>query len=52
MRSNKTRRPKNEKEEMTKEARKAALIECFKDRFGITKFSDISIDDFHRPIGK
>ena len=52
MRSSKTRRPKNEKEEMTKEARKAALIECFKDRFGITKFSDISIDDFHRPIGK
>ena len=52
MRSNKTRRPKNEKEEMKNEARKAALIECFKDRFGITKFSDISIDDFHRPIGK
>merc|ERR1712131_567108 len=28
-----TRRPKNENEEMTDEAKKAALIECFKDRF-------------------
>ena len=50
IKSSKTRRPKNEKEEMTKEARKAALIECFKDRFGFTEFSDITVDDFHRPI--
>ena len=46
----KTRRPKNEKEEMTNEAKKAALIECFKDRFGFTEFNDIMIDEFRRPV--
>ena len=46
----KKRRPKNEKEEMTNEAKKAALMECFKDRFGFTEFNDISIDELHRPI--
>ena len=50
IKSSKTRRPKNEKEEMTKEARKAALVECFKDRFGFTEFPDVTVDDFHRPI--
>ena len=42
--------PKKEKEEMKNEAKKAALIECFKDRFGFTEFNDITIDVFHRPI--
>ena len=37
----KTRRPKNEKETMEKEAKKAALMEYFKDRFGFTNFNDI-----------
>ena len=44
-----TRRPKNRNEEMIKEAKKAALMECFKDRFGITEFRDIFIDELHRP---
>ena len=44
-----TRRPKNENEEMTNEAKKAALMECFKDRFGITEFKDILVDELHRP---
>ena len=46
----KKRRSKNEKEEMTNEAKKAALMECFKDRFGFTEFNDISIDELHRPL--
>ena len=46
----KKRRPKNEKEKMTNEAKKAALMECFKDRFGFTEFNDIVIDYLHRPI--
>ena len=41
-----TQRPKNEKEEMIDEAKKAALMECFKDRFGFTEFNDICIDEF------
>ena len=41
---------KNKKEEMRKEAKKAACIECFKDRLGYTDFSDISIDYLGRPI--
>merc|ERR1712131_554171 len=45
----KKKRQKNEKEEMTNEAKKAALIECFKDRFGFTQFNDIFVDDLHRP---
>ena len=48
--SRRVRLSKNEKEEMTKEARKAALIECFKDRFGFTEFSDITVDFFNRPL--
>ena len=50
IRFKKTRRPKNEKDEMTKEARKAALMKCFEDRFGFTDFSDILVDEFHRPV--
>ena len=46
----KTRRPKNEKETMEKEAKKAALMEYFKDRFGFTNFNDIFTDELHRPI--
>ena len=49
IRFKRTTRPKNEKDEMTKEARKAALMKCFEDRFGFTDFSDIFVDDFHRP---
>ena len=45
----KTRRPKNASEEIKKEAKKAALIKCFKDRLGITEFNDIFIDEFRRP---
>ena len=45
----KKRRPNNEKEEMKNEAKKAALMECFKDRFGITEFSDIYVDELDRP---
>ena len=40
----------NDKDEMMIEAQKAALIECFKDRFGFTEFKDISIDELHRPL--
>ena len=46
----KKERPNKEKEEMTKEAKKAALIECFKERFGFTEFNDFFIDELHRPI--
>ena len=46
----KTRSAKNQKEEMTNEAKKAALMECFKDRFGFTEFNDIFVDELHRPI--
>ena len=46
----KTRRPKNEKETMEKEAKKAALMEYFKERFGFTNFNDIHRDELHRPI--
>ena len=46
----KTRRPKNESEEMTKEAKKAALMKCFRDRLGITEFNDILVDEFQRPV--
>ena len=47
-----TRRPQNEKEKMRNEAKKAALIECFKDRFGFTQFDDIFVDELHRPSTK
>ena len=46
----KTRRPKNEQETMENEAKKAALKECFRDRFQFTNFNDISRDELHRPI--
>ena len=46
----KTRRPKNEKEIMVIEAKKAALKEFFKDCFGITKFNDIRLDELHRCV--
>ena len=45
-----TRKPKNEKETMEKEAKKAALMEYFKERFGFTNFNDIHRDELHRPI--
>ena len=46
----KTRRPKNEKKTMAQEAKKAALMEYFKERFGFTNFDDIHRDELHRPI--
>ena len=46
----KTRQPKNEKEIMEKEAKKAALIECSKERFGFDKFDDWCLDELGRPI--
>ena len=45
-----TRKPKNEKEIMEKEAKKAALVECYKDRFGFNKFDDLCVDELCRPI--
>ena len=45
-----TRQPKNEKEIMEKEAKKAALMECFKERFGFNKFDDWCVDELGRPI--
>ena len=50
----KTRRPKEEKEnedkEMKIEAKKAAMIEFFKERFGFTEFKDMYVDELHRSI--
>ena len=46
----KTRSPKNDKEEMVREAEQAALINCFKDRWGFTEFADVTVDELHRPI--
>ena len=43
--------PKKQKEEMEKEAKKAALMEFFKERFGFTEFNDLNVDEFHRSIG-
>merc|ERR1719476_129093 len=45
-----TRRPKNEKETMEKEAKKAALMEFFKEHFGFYDFNDLCVDELHRPI--
>ena len=45
-----TRQPKNEKEIMEKEAKKAALVECYKERFGFNKFDDWCVDELSRPI--
>ena len=44
----KTRQPK--KEIMEKEAKKAALVQCFKERFGFNKFDDWCVDELGRPI--
>ena len=38
------------KEEMTKEAKRAALEECFRDRFGLTEFKDMVVDELGRPM--
>ena len=38
------------REEMTKEAEKAAFEKCFRERFGFTEFNDIVIDELNRPI--
>ena len=38
------------REEMTKEAKRAALEECFRDRLGFTEFKDIVIDELNRPM--
>ena len=35
---------------MEKEAKKAALMELFKKRFGFTEFNDLCLDELHRPI--
>ena len=38
------------KAEMTKEAEKVALEQCFRERFGFTEFNDIICDELNRPI--
>ena len=38
------------REEMKKEAERAALEKCFRERFGFTEFNDIVIDELCRPI--
>ena len=38
------------KEEMTKEAQRAAFQKCFRERLGFTNFDDIIIDELNRPI--
>ena len=45
-----TRQPKNEKEIMEKEAKKAALVEFYKERFGFNKFDDWCVDELGRTI--
>ena len=44
-------RPNEEIEEMKKEAKKAALMEFFKERFGFTEFKDLYVDELQRSIG-
>ena len=46
----KARQPKNEKEIMEKEAKKAALMECFKERFRFNTFDDLYVDELGRVI--
>ena len=46
----KTGPSKNEKEMMEKEAKKAALMEFFKEHFGFTEFNDLCMDELHRPM--
>ena len=43
-------KPINEKEIMEKEAKKAALVEFCKERFGFNKFEDWCVDELSRPI--
>ena len=38
------------KEEMTKEAKRAALEEYFRDRFGLTEFNDMIVDELCRSM--
>ena len=38
------------KEEMTKEAQRAAFQKCFRERLGFTNFDDIIIDELNRPM--
>ena len=51
-----TRKQKSEDElihqrmEMEKEAKKAALMECFKKHLGFTEFNDLVYDELHRPL--
>ena len=32
------------------EAKKAAMVELFKERFGFTEFKDMYVDELHRSI--
>ena len=51
-----TRKQKSEeilqenKEEMTKEAKRAALEKFFSDRYGLTEFNDMVVDELGRPM--
>ena len=38
------------KEKMTREAKTAALEECFRERLGFTEFKDMIFDELHRPM--
>ena len=51
-----TRKQKSENElieqkiEMEEEAKKAALMACFKEQLGFTEFNDLVFDELHRPL--
>ena len=51
-----TRKQKSENElidqkiEMEEEAKKAALMECFKEHLGFTEFNDLVFGELHRPL--
>ena len=47
----KIRNSVKEKEEMTKEAKKAAMMELFEEHFGFTEFKDLYVDELQRSIG-
>ena len=38
------------KEKMTREAKTAALEECFRERLGFTEFKDVICDELNRPM--
>ena len=38
------------KEEMTNEAKRAAMEEFFRDRYGLTEFNDMVVDELGRPM--